>query len=65
MARSKITALTALTQLLKNKEAPDVIPPFSLANLGSLIFLNSDVTADIVLPMIVVASVSTVVCNGI
>ena len=59
-----MTDLTSLTQLLKNKEAPDVTPPFSLANLGSLIFLNSDATADIVLPMIVVASVSTVVCAG-
>ena len=38
--------------------------PFSLASLGSLIFLNSEATADIVLPMMVVASVSTVVCNG-
>ena len=56
-----MTDLTSLTQLLKNKEAPDVTPPFSLANLGSLIFLNSDATADIVLPIIVVTSVSTVV----
>ena len=57
--------LTSLTQLLKNKEAPDVTPPFSLANLGSLIFLNSDAMADIVLPIMVVTSVSTVVCAGI
>ena len=40
MACSRITALTSLTQLLKNKEAPDVIPPFSLANLGFLIFFE-------------------------
>ena len=62
---SKITALTSLTQLLKNRDAPDVIPPLSLVSLGSLIFLNSNATADMVLPMMVVASVSTVVCAGI
>ena len=65
MDHSKITALTSLTQLLKNRDAPDVIPPLSLASLGSLIFLNSDAMADMVLPMMVVALVSTMVCAGI
>ena len=65
MDRSKITALTSLTQLLKNGDAPDVILPLSLASFGSLIFLNTDPTAYMVLPMMVVASVSTMVWAGI
>ena len=55
----------SLTQLLKNRDAPDVIPPLSLASLSSLIFWNSDATVHMVLPMMVVASVSTMVCAGI
>ena len=55
----------SLTQLLKNRDALDVILPLSLVSLGSLIFFNSDAMADIVLPMMVVASVSTMICAEI
>ena len=54
--RSVITARASFTQLLKNNEALAVVPPLSFASFGSHIFLNSDVTAVIVLPNRVVAS---------